>query len=526
MMHHPSIVQDPHAPYYAPQVGAFYNNSLTPTPQRLLQTSEVKLEISCRGLRDRDVASKSDPTCVIFLEDRSSVYPAARPAYGQGAYAHLEPPGEDGSAMPNIRWREVGRTEYIKNNLNPHFKVQVPVQYRFEELQHIRLGLWDIDSKKRELRWHDFLGDVRTTLGELVAARVWTSQLSSANPRDTRGPFGGKIDLGTITVIVHETQDGSNLLIKASLSGQRLDKKDFGIWSDPYFIVHQINSTNPVSSTQLYKSEVVRKNTNPNWKPCQFKATIPKGGDTSDVVLEFLVNDKDKRKRDDEIGVARASVSELENLTALPLINEGKKKKKKRRYKNSGSLELNSFSAIHMPSLVDYLQGGLKLHFSVAIDLTASNGPPSNPESLHYGADMAHGNHYVHALRAVADILAVYTPSDNRFAAYGFGAELPGCAGTTSSCFPLGLGPDPGCYGIQGILHAYSTALSSVKLSGPTYFAPLIETVSIESAKRPNSQTDQNVCLHICIPLECIWRACGALRLAAVCLFSGFLGSC
>lgn len=405
----------------------------------------------------------------------------------------MEPGHSDAQgAVDTRKWREVARTECIKDDLNPHFKVQVKVPYHFEELQHIRLGLWDIDSKKMELNKHDFLGEVRTTLGELVAARVWTSKLTSTNLSDMQTLFRNKRDLGTIKVIVHETQDGGNLLIKAKLSGRKLDRKDlFPFSSDPYFIITQIDSSSQQSRSQLYKSEVIRRNVNPVWKPCQFKAVVPKGGNETHVILEFAVNDRDKHSRDDEIGVAKCSVSDLKEQRELPLINEAIKNRR-RRYTDSGILQINNFSAVHMPSLVDYLQGGLKLHFSVAIDLTASNGTPNDQASLHYRANTYSGNHYIHALTAVANVISVYTPSDNQYAAFGFGAVLPNNPGITNSCFPLGLGPDPRCHGIQGILHAYNTALSTVTLSGPTNFAPLIDAVSRYSERRPNSQTDQN----------------------------------
>jgi 5-methyltetrahydropteroyltriglutamate--homocysteine methyltransferase len=44
-----------------------------------------------------------------------------------------------------------------------------------------------------------------------------------------------------------------------------------------------------------------------------------------------------------------------------------------------------------------------------------------------------------------------------------------------SHCFALsGSANDPACDGVAGVLRAYDTALSSVRLSGPTCFAPLI----------------------------------------------------
>lgn len=464
----------------------------------MLQTAVVKLEISGKGLRDRDTITKSDPTCVVFLEQPrhitptySNVSPSTSGQFRpQEGYA-VEP----GHAMTNepshIRWREIARTECIKNNLNPHFKVQVTVPYHFGELQYIRLGLWDIDSKKSDLSTHDFLGDVRTTLGELVTARVWKAPLSSSNVRDTTTLLGGRRDLGTITVIVHENRDGSMMLIKGSLSAQRLDKKD--LWSsDPYFIITQVGGSFETSRSQLYKSEVIRRNCNPVWRPFQIKATLPKGANKQDVILEFLVYDKDRFKRDNEIGLVKCSVAQLEQVSSLPVISEKKKRKRGRIYKNSGSLEFNRFRAFRMPSLVDYLQGGLKLHFSVAVDLTASNGNPQDRRSLHY-RDAIYPNCYIRALSAIANVLRVYTPSDNMFTAFGFGAELPSRPGFASSCFPLGLGPEPHCHGIEGILQAYNVALNSVKLSGPTDFAPIIDKVSTICAQRTISQSDQHV---------------------------------
>ena len=36
------------------------------------------------------------------------------------------------------------------------------------------------------------------------------------------------------------------------------------------------------------------------------------------------------------------------------------------------------------PTFVEYLQGGVSMNFSVAVDFTASNGDPRQPQSLHF----------------------------------------------------------------------------------------------------------------------------------------------
>ena len=49
----------------------------------------------------------------------------------------------------------------------------------------------------------------------------------------------------------------------------------------------------------------------------------------------------------------------------------------------------------------------MKLLFQVGIDFTASNGDPSNPQSLHY-INPYEPNEYVKALAAVGDICQDY----------------------------------------------------------------------------------------------------------------------
>ena len=459
-----------------------------------VQATEVKLEISAKNLRDRDVISKSDPCAVVFLEEKRYGAPGGYPGMPtpgppaqQHVYMHMD---HASASSPNevTHWREIGRTESIKDNLNPHFSVHVTVPYRFEELQNIRIGIWDIDTRSKELHTHDFLGDIRTTLGDLVASGVTEKDLTYPKPKDQKTLLGGKRNLGKITIIVHENREGGKLLVKGRFSGKKLAKRDL-FSSDPYLIFTQLGVAGSASRSQVHKTEVVTRNRNPMWKPVKFKVDLPKGGSYNHIKLEILCNDKDQLSCDDEIGIAHCTLEELLNADKLPLIFS--KKKGRRGYKDSGNIICKDVSAVRMPSLIEYLQGGLKLHFSVAIDLTASNGDPRDPNSLHYQTP-GFANQYVRALTIIGSILQHYAPTDNMFSAYGFGAELPGQTGVASSCFPLSLGHDPRCPGIDGIIAAYQHVLQNVRLSGPTNFAPLIEEAIRNAADRPNDASVQN----------------------------------
>jgi len=125
-------------------------------------------------------------------------------------------------------------------------------------------------------------------------------------------------------------------------------------------------------------------------------------------------------------------------------------------------------------TFLDYIQSGVQLNFTVAIDFTGSNGKPSSPQSLHYlGAQM---NQYVTALSSVGTIVQDYD-SDKMFPALGFGAKLPD--GTVSHEFFMNMHPtNPFCSGIHGVIQAYQHAIRTVSLWGPTNFAPVINHVA------------------------------------------------
>ena len=70
------------------------------------------------------------------------------------------------------KWREFGRTEVVPNSLNPDFAKQVVLDFHFEETQPLRFAVFDRDAPTDDLQKHDFIGEVETTLGEIVGRCV------------------------------------------------------------------------------------------------------------------------------------------------------------------------------------------------------------------------------------------------------------------------------------------------------------------------------------------------------------------
>ena len=102
-----------------------------PPPYRVpgpasLPVTRVELSIACEDLLDRDIMSKSDPVCVLFIKSQ------------QG-------------------WYEADRTERIMDSVSPSWTKKFVMDYKFEERQMLRFAVYDIDSNSSSLSEHENL---------------------------------------------------------------------------------------------------------------------------------------------------------------------------------------------------------------------------------------------------------------------------------------------------------------------------------------------------------------------------------
>jgi hypothetical protein len=127
---------------------------------------------------------------------------------------------------------------------------------------------------------------------------------------------------------------------------------------------------------------------------------------------------------------------------------------------------------IKVYKFLEYLRGGLQIALIFGIDFTASNGDPIIPQSLHFTGGNS-PNSYEKAIKSCGEIVAYYD-ADQLFPVYGYGALIPGC-NQVNHCFNLNFQYDPNVHTIDGVLSVYRNAIRSVKLYGPTYFAPILQ---------------------------------------------------
>merc|ERR1711974_103283 len=84
-----------------------------------IPTTSVELSVRATRLADCDTFSKSDPFCVLFQKVGST---------------------------GNEKWMELGRTEVIKDCLNPEWTKKFILHYNFEVRQMLKFEIYDEDA--------------------------------------------------------------------------------------------------------------------------------------------------------------------------------------------------------------------------------------------------------------------------------------------------------------------------------------------------------------------------------------------
>uniref|UniRef100_A0A8B9KIV5 C2 domain-containing protein n=1 Tax=Astyanax mexicanus TaxID=7994 RepID=A0A8B9KIV5_ASTMX len=377
-------------------------------------TNTMELSVSCTSLLDRDVASKSDPFCVLFQEVDSN-------------------------------WVELGRTETAVNNLNPVFGDKFQVDYHFEEVQKLKFALFDEDKCSSQLYEHDFLGEFVCTLGVIVSNKKLHRPLTLAN-----GKPAGK---GAITITAQELSD--NRIITLSMCGRKLDKKDFFGKSDPYLEFHKQGEDG--KWMLVHRTEVIKNTLDPVWKPF----TVP--------LISLCNGDVD---RNIKVGFIAVTTTDKAHIVVMFVyisdtwtcnINV------------NGQIVISKYINTAYYLYVLACVCAFASH-QVGIDFTASNGNPREPSSLHYINPLG-SNEYLSAIWAVGQIIQDYD-SDKMFPALGFGAQLPPDWKVSHEFAINFDPTNPFCAGVEGIVQAYSTCLPHLRFYGPTNFAPIINHVA------------------------------------------------
>lgn len=199
-----------------------------------IPTTQLELSVSCRNLPNKDTFSKSDPQCSLYIK-------------------HLS----------ERDYREIGKTEIINDDLNPHFVRKFVVNYNFETVQRLKFELVDIDTLS-----NDFLGQHETTLAEIVAVqgREYVGAL-----KDERGRSAGTI------IVVAEEIANCKRGVYIKLKG--CDILGTSFFTKPQTFLTFWRSIEDGSYSLVHKTEVHPSSHKPEWNMIHCTARTLCNGD-------------------------------------------------------------------------------------------------------------------------------------------------------------------------------------------------------------------------------------------------------
>nr|KAF6341085.1 copine 5 [Myotis myotis] len=502
-----------------------------------IPATKVEITVSCRNLLDKDMFSKSDPLCVMYTQGMENKQ--WREFGRTEVIDNTLNPDFVRKFIVDYFFEEKQNLRfdlYDVDSKSPDLSKHDFLGQAFCTLGEI------VGSPGSRLEKPLTIGafSLNSRTGKPMPAvssgsGLWMDRTTGL---EASGGVPGK-KCGTIILSAEELSNCRDVATM-QFCANKLDKKDFFGKSDPFLVFYRSNEDG--TFTICHKTEVMKNTLNPVWQtfsipvralcngdydrvsltsfspspgvcslpdnrtlgcmrcpwsldctgishsvsPPQLQVQIPRGALSKSPArtIKVEVYDWDRDGSHDFIGEFTTSYRELargqSQFNIYEVVNP-KKKMKKKKYVNSGTVTLLSFAVESECTFLDYIKGGTQINFTVAIDFTASNGNPSQSTSLHYMSPYQL-NAYALALTAVGEIIQHYD-SDKMFPALGFGAKLPP-DGRVSHEFPLNGNQDnPSCCGIDGILEAYHQSLRTVQLYGPTNFAPVVTHVARNAAE-------------------------------------------
>ncbi|GBG84784.1 hypothetical protein CBR_g39161 [Chara braunii] len=481
------------------------------------ECSAIQLYLQGANLHNRDVFSKSDPMVVMEVcEMDSDILVWSEIERSEIIWDDLNP-----------KWAKVFTLIY-------HFSHVQLLRFTIYDIDTPSTdGSYEVS--KLRLEDQDFLGQTVCSLPELLhaAGQVVTKELkpfaenvsvyysgcNSTGQGHHGSPGGAKLGLGhheylsslsrtgtrkgagplgTLTIHYEEVTPQIHGKVKLQFCAEGVVPPQGRVGLSPFLrLCSSLASRNRLylrvsrilegdGTAPIFQTEVVEKDVSTVWKEITVSLQDLCGCDKQRP-LRFECFSCNPFGQDVLIGSTDKSVNALEEALehgkgialSFPRSSSNNKRRKKavtaRVSGNTGMLFCMRYE-FHSMSFLQYLSKGLEISFHVAVDFTASNGQPQRPCSLHYLDPQGKKNSYEQAISAVGRVLEFYD-TDKVFQAWGFGARV--ASGMVSHCFNLNGNPyNPDVTGVEGILEAYSKALNSVSLAGPTLFAPVISTSS------------------------------------------------
>lgn len=314
-----------------------------------------------------------------------------------------------------MEFKEIGNTETITDNLNPIFVRSIMVEYRFEEVQELKVEVYHVDNFDPKV-------SVKQTLIGYADFKLHQVTMNKGQELVLPLTNGTAEYLGEVSIRCSEQCEGKTMLHKFFIEGH-----DF----KPKHIFYKLcRIFDGGDDHPVFESETATKDKND--RKHRFLETkimsnvLLQNNESRKAIIEFFrwlylyIIYRSEDGKHTSLGRKDFYISEFLQGTQI-IFPTGTV-----HIKGNGQEEVHPF--------LDFIYSGLDITLLVAIDFTQSNEMPNEPSSLHYFDEKS--NQYLQAISQVVKILENYS-SDKSYPVLGFGARMPWVLNETSHCFAL-----------------------------------------------------------------------------------------
>lgn len=256
--------------------------------------------------------------------------------------------------------------------------------------------------------------------------------------------------------------------------------------SNQYITQKDYRSIPATEWIEVYRTEYIENNINPSFDAFLIdRKELCKGNEATNLKIQIWSKgyEDDEDQPDRLIGTGYFSVQS--NFGAKRNIDvfdvQGIQ---------AGTIITETFERRDMFSMIQHIKNGLTLNLVASIDFTSSNGHPSKNTSLHFINTNGKNNQYQESLYQIFSVIEPYD-CDKQIPVYGFGASGPDLGYSNAShLFQLsGKESSPNVTGTSGVMELYLKSLPKIRQSGPTYFAPTINS-AVQLARGPSEENE------------------------------------
>eukprot|EP00934_Nitzschia_sp_Nitz4_P007889 Nitzschia sp. Nitz4//scaffold77_size91520//51907//54384//NITZ4_004894-RA/size91520-augustus-gene-0.74-mRNA-1//-1//CDS//3329558003//7879//frame0 len=220
------------------------------------------------------------------------------------------------SGGPQERPHVLGKTEVIKNNLNPAWTRVFETTYSFGKESRFNVGIFDEIRKTGKSKT---MGSAVFEIGEVLGSR--------GNIKAKKLKHGG-----TVYVRITRAASSPQGTLTMKISGVQLKNVEgfFGGKSDPFFVVSsQTNDAGGATWHPVYRSDPIKNDLNPKWETFSLSLEQLCNGD-KDRPFQLEVFDWEKSGKHRHMGTLQSTVNGLLFLLSgsdkkLQLMHKGRK---------------------------------------------------------------------------------------------------------------------------------------------------------------------------------------------------------